>query len=90
MKRNLLRRRGLTLVELVLGMLVTTLVAAGAASISLAVGKAWRVSETLTSNDLVKIRAMGQLQKLFNESKLIGIWRAGSMARSGMRWSSSA
>jgi hypothetical protein len=80
---NLPHRRGMTFIELVLGMLVTSMIAAGAASISLAVAKGWRTTETLTSNDLVKLRATWQLQKLLEESKLVGIWRAGSLSASG-------
>jgi hypothetical protein len=69
----------MTLIELVLGMLVTSLIAAGAASISMAVSRGWRATESSSRTDLVKIRAMAQLQKLFSEAKLTGVWRAGSL-----------
>jgi hypothetical protein len=70
----------MTFFELVLALLVTSMIAAGAASITLAVSKGWRASDMVSRTDLVKLRAMAQLHKLFTEAKLTGIWRAGSLS----------
>jgi hypothetical protein len=77
-----MKRTGMTYFELVLAMLVTSLVAAGAAAISTAVARGWRNSDSITNVGIVKMRAVSYLQKLFSESKLIGTWRAGSLSAS--------
>ena len=75
-----MKRRGMTIFELVLALMITSLIAAAAAALSMAVSRGWRNTESTSTADLVKLRAMTYLRKLFSEAKLIGTWRAGSLS----------
>jgi hypothetical protein len=72
-------RRGLTLAELVLGMLVVALVASAVSAVAMAVSTGWKQSEMSSSATLSGSRAGNYLESVFRGSIALGTWRAGSV-----------
>jgi type II secretory pathway component PulJ len=77
------RYGGFTLVELCLGMLITTLVMSGIAAFSLAMTRGWEESGRSQTLSLTATQVTARLQRNLRDAKRIGECRSGSLAPSG-------
>jgi Tfp pilus assembly protein PilW len=73
------QRRGFTLVELMLGLLVTSLVMGALAAVLSAVAQGWKQSGSVSSSTSVTALANMRLQRTLKATRLIGAVRAGSL-----------
>jgi prepilin-type N-terminal cleavage/methylation domain-containing protein len=79
---NLIRhraRRGLTLIELSIGMLITSMVAGAASAFMLAVSKSWQNGQLSQSAQAINMQAMTALQNELRSAKAIGAYRPGAL-----------
>jgi hypothetical protein len=83
MKLRTISQRGFTVVELCLGLLVTTLVMGALAAFSLAMATAWNHAENTQAVTALGNQAMLRLQSHVRNAKRIGIYRAGTSNGSG-------
>lgn len=72
-------RSGLTLAELVLGMLVVALVGAAVSAVAMAVSTSWQQSQVGSGTTLSETRAGNYIEHVLRGSLAIGTWRAGSV-----------
>jgi type II secretory pathway pseudopilin PulG len=70
---------GFTLVELILGMLVTTLVMGTMAAFMSAVGRGWTASESTQATTNITAQAHLRIQRLLREARQIGAVRTGAL-----------
>lgn len=75
-------RRGFTFVELMLGLLVTSLVMGALAAVLSAVGQGWKQSGTANASSGVTSQTHLRLQRTLRATRLIGAVRAGSLTNS--------
>lgn len=72
-------RRGFTVVELAIGLVVTALVAAAAAAITLAVSQGWTHAERVASSNVSISRTCATIEQTLRGARLIGRWRDGTL-----------
>jgi prepilin-type N-terminal cleavage/methylation domain-containing protein len=72
------RRPGFTLVELMMGLVITSLVMGALAALSFAMSRAWSQSESGQSSSISSHQAAIRLQNFLRQAKLVGLVRAGS------------
>jgi type II secretory pathway component PulJ len=72
--------RGFTLIELCLGLVITSLVMGAMAAFSLAMSTAWKSAESSQSISLLANQTVVRLQNEIRQSKMIGAVRAGTSA----------
>lgn len=73
------RRAGLTLAELLIGLLVTSLVASAVSAVMVSVGAGWRTGESSVSSSASTGQAMARLQRILRTARQIGAVRAGGL-----------
>ena len=73
------RRRGFTFVELVLGMLVTTLVMGAVAALMSAVAQGWTQSAAVTMTATADAQVHLRLQKILRAARQLGYLRTGAL-----------
>jgi type II secretory pathway pseudopilin PulG len=73
------QRRGFTLVELMLGLLVTSLVMAALSLLLAAVGQGWKQSEATQEGATMTSQVHLRIQKCLKSAALIGVIRPGSI-----------
>ncbi|CAN5695626.1 hypothetical protein BH09PLA1_BH09PLA1_30730 [soil metagenome] len=78
-----LRRRGFTLVEMCLGLLVTGFVSAAVAAFLLAVSACWNQSENAQTGAVRNSQFTSRLSQRIRDAKRIGKWRNGSANNAG-------
>jgi hypothetical protein len=76
-------RRGFTLFELMLGMLVTSLVIGASAALLSAVAQGWTQSEAAGNSTNRVAMTHIRLQRILRAAKQLGAWRAGSIEGTG-------
>jgi Tfp pilus assembly protein PilW len=72
----------MTLVELVIGMLITALVAAAVAAMLMAVSRGWANSQDIDTQSTITSQAMLRINKIMRDSRQIGAFRAGGLTGS--------
>lgn len=79
---NILARkpRGFTLVELTMGLVITTMVMGALAAFSYAMSTAWRASDSAQSLFVTGNQAVARIQSIVRSSKKIGLVRTGSLS----------
>src|SRR4051794_14624940 len=78
------RRRGFTLVELTLGLLVTTFVAAAVSAFLLAVSRCWNETANVQNGVIRASQFTTRLGQRLQDAKRIGYWRDGSANDGGL------
>ena len=73
-------RKGLTFVELVIGMTITALIAAAVATFLVSVSRGWAYSSAVQTQSTVSSQVMLRLNKLVKDAKQIGAFRAGGIS----------
>jgi hypothetical protein len=76
-------RRAFTLIELCLGLVVTSLVMGAMAAFSLAMSTAWKSAESSQSISLLANQTIVRVQNEIRQCKLIGAMRSGTSGGSG-------
>ncbi len=71
--------RGFTLVELILGMLVTTLVMGTIAAFMSAVGRGWTASDSTQASTNITAQAHLRMQRMLRQARQIGAVRTGAL-----------
>jgi type II secretory pathway pseudopilin PulG len=71
--------RGFTLIELILGMLVTTLVMGAMSAFMLAVGRGWTASDSTQATTNITAQAQLRIQRLLRQARQIGAVRTGAL-----------
>jgi type II secretory pathway pseudopilin PulG len=77
--RSLRHRGGFTLMELVIGMMVTALVTAASAALLSAVAQGWTQSDTAQDNSLAIIQTHMRLQRVLRSAKQLGLCKTGAI-----------
>jgi len=77
------RRRGFTLVELTLGLLVTTFVAGAVGAFLLAVSRCWNGTANVQNGAIRASQFTARLAQRLQDAKRIGYWRDGSANNGG-------
>jgi len=80
--RNILcmRRAGLTFVELMIGLVITSMVAAAVGAVMMSVGQGWTASEAVQQNSTLTSQGVLRVQKVLRCAKQIGTTRVGSIS----------
>lgn len=73
------RRRGLTLVELSIGMVITAMVMGALGGMWFAVADAWRQSSSSQNAGATATQATARLDALLRDVRHVGVWTAGSI-----------
>jgi prepilin-type N-terminal cleavage/methylation domain-containing protein len=76
------KKRGLTLVELVLGLVVVSMVAGATGAMMTAVGAGWAHGNQVEVSTSVSTQAMVRIQKILRAAKQIGVCRTGGISGS--------
>lgn len=74
------RRAGFTVVELCLGMLVTTMVMGAMAAMMLTVAQGWNQTQHTQSVDIKALQLQMRLQRLFQSARYVAQYQTGSLA----------
>jgi len=69
----------MTLVELIMGLAITTMVVGALAGFSVAVSSAWKQQETGTALQMGSSQAMARIQQIVREAKFVGYVSQGSL-----------
>jgi len=78
-RRSRLSAAGFTLMELMIGMMVTALVTAASAALLSAVGQGWKQSDSTQDDSLSIVQAHLRLQRVLRGAKQIGLCHSGSI-----------
>jgi len=69
----------MTLVELMIGMMITALVAAAVAAMLLSVSRGWANSQDIDTQTAITSQGMMRIHKIMRDSRQIGAFRAGGL-----------
>jgi Tfp pilus assembly protein PilW len=79
-RRNIRLRAGLTFVELMIGLVITSMVAAAVGAVMVSTGQGWTASQTSQQNSALTSQSILRIQKILRSAKQIGTTRTGSIS----------